>query len=1051
MKQHLYKRLLAFVLIFGLLLPTFADLVVKAVPNSTTSEVNSKNTEILNADITKPIEAVSVTELTRDSQILKHIDQTVLTANKHIARLAEEETLSSYAFLNSDGTKTVYYMDKEVKFLDKDGKTVEKDISLTNTLNGFTTVSNDIGLLLPNDPTNGISMSYNGYDIIIVPEGGSLRKAAQSNNSSVIYPDYFGSGMSLMYTPSLDGLKEDIVLSRYTGITTFVFRLFTDGLRPYQENNRYYLALSEAAEMRIDMGEVVAFDARGRFSVGAMNVTTVAEGQEYLLTLSVDAEFLTDETTTYPVSIDPTLTVSDNTHGAGAIEDITIYSGTPNANCDWSYLHCGYYSSTYKVARTMFRLTGLLASSEYQSASAADITSAEFHIQEATGTAALPVHIYSNTGNAGWTETGATWNNAGHALGTIYATVSPGVNQAVSYNITNLVQAWKNSTESAQAGFILVSSNETSLDKAFYSSETATTSYRSYVVVDYQEASDFSNAVTINSGATTSVNIETAGDKKYFKFTPLVTGFFTIQSSNSTGDPKVWLYNCDQAQLHFHDDIDPEMDNNFALTYHFIANATYYIAAGHYGTRTGTYIISIAPSTSATPPTLITTSSSFTKQVSIDYAYEVDCYMFTAADTVEYIFQSSAQAGDPKIWIYDSDLSLYSLGDDYLGNYNFRLEDVFEPNASYYVVVGYHAKGTGSYGFNILTPITLSGVNHLQNAGTGSYLDIQGTGTEEVVCQGSLHKNPQQRWLFQQQSNGYYTIQSQYDTVYYIGITNTNTDEDNVVLHESVSDSTLWKIYNDGANLLIEPKTAPGKVLCVPDDAEGIALQLCWMSSAVYNTNKWRIGVRWGVTLEGQHTQAWCWAAATRMLVRYYAPGEDIPSQEEVAPLITGSDDSGGTLEQAFRAVNYYHSGTASINTDHFIRVQGKRLAEESLRTVLDFGDILYIARRHYNVDGDEQGGHASVIGGYTTSIVNRELVYQYIIFDPYPLNPPSPWLEEPDPTIQGHETTKSYQWICYEYLGNADTFFPADIWVGFITASLDYFDSLTLLSPVSS
>ena len=588
MKQNLYKKILAFLLVFGLLLPTAMDIVVNAVPNNTTPKADSENAETFNADTSTSIEEGSIVELTRDSQILKYIDQTVLIANKHVARLVEEETLSSYAFLNSDGTKTVYYMDKEVKFLDKDGKTVEKNIGLTNTRNGFTTVSNDIGLLLPNDPAKGISISYDGYDIIIVPEGGSLRKTVQSNDTSVVYPDYFGSGMSLMYTPSLDGVKEDIVLSRYTGVTTFAFRLFTDGLRPYQENNRYYLASSKAAEMRIDMGDVVAFDAHGRFSVGTMDVTTVAEGQEYLLTLSVDAEFLTDETTTYPVSIDPTLTVSDNTHGAGAIEDITIYSGTPNANCDWPYLHCGYYNSTYKIARTMFRLTGLLSSSEYQTANAAAITSAEFHIQEATGTAALPVHIYSNTGNATWTETGATWNNAGHILGSIYATTSPGVNQAVSYNITNLVKAWKNNTESAQAGFILVSSNETSLDKAFYSSETAYTAYRSYVVVNYDVGNSFSNAVGINLGQTVSINIPTSGNKKFFEFTPSTTGFYTIQSSNHTGNPKVWLYNCNEAELASDDDSGVAQAYGFALTYHLIANVKYYIAAGHYGSETGT-------------------------------------------------------------------------------------------------------------------------------------------------------------------------------------------------------------------------------------------------------------------------------------------------------------------------------------------------------------------------------------------------------------------------------------------------------------------------------
>ena len=50
-------------------------------------------------------------------------------------------------------------------------------------------------------------------------------------------------------------------------------------------------------------------------------------GQQYRITLTVEEDYLTDPNTVYPVTIDPTLTVSDNTHGAGAIEDAPIYEG----------------------------------------------------------------------------------------------------------------------------------------------------------------------------------------------------------------------------------------------------------------------------------------------------------------------------------------------------------------------------------------------------------------------------------------------------------------------------------------------------------------------------------------------------------------------------------------------------------------------------------------------------------------------------------------------------------------------------------------------------
>lgn len=436
-------------------------------------------------DVIGSIDAdVTVEQLTANSQILKYVDESVFASNNHVRRLEEDETLSSYVFLNRDGTKTIYYTYEEVKYQAADGTMHEKDISLVSTTNGYTTVSNDVELELPNDPGNGIGISYLGYDITLTPQGGMLRAPAQNNGTSVCYPNYFGTGTLLMYTPTLSGIKEDIVLAHYTGINTFSFRLETDGLNLYLENDRYYLAESEEAEMRIDMGDIVSFDAHGKFSIGTLAVETITPGDEYILTLTVDEAFLTDENTTYPVSIDPTLTVSDITHGAGAIEDVTIYSGRPNVNGNWTYSHCGYYDDTYKVARTLVRLSGLNADENYASLPALAIESAQFHIREATGTAGQHIELYQYIGSASWTESGATWANVvQNEDDDDYITYAIANNSADTvFDITNLLKAWKSTPYKANQGFILKSVNEI-VDKAFYSSEFSTTSYRPYVVM----------------------------------------------------------------------------------------------------------------------------------------------------------------------------------------------------------------------------------------------------------------------------------------------------------------------------------------------------------------------------------------------------------------------------------------------------------------------------------------------------------------------------------------------------------------------------------------
>ena len=455
-----------------------------------------------------------------DCRILNYVDEAVFLAGNHVARLPAEESLSSYVFLNADGTRTVYYMDEAVKYVDRAGNILEKDVTLAAAQNGYATTQNDLTLSLPADPATGIRMNWNGHTVSIRPQGGSLAQPQTLEGNSVKYPDYFGQGIDLVYTPTLSGLKEDIILASYTGVNTFTFMLNTGGLNLYQANGRYYLAASKAAAERINLGDLVSFDATGRFSLGTVTTQTVMAGNIYRLTLTVDEAFLTDPNTVYPVSIDPTLTVSDNTHGAGAIEDVSIYSGTPNMNAGtWTYNHCGYYDSTYKVARTLFRLTGLTSDVNYQSITASNITSAEFHIREATGSAGLPVYLYANTGSSTWTESGATWNNSGLTLGDKYATASPASNTDTVYDITELVKDWKNGSQTAAKGFVMVSSNEISKDKAFYASEYSTTSYRPYVVVEYNLSDTIVNLL---EGGTSTLS--SAG----------ITGTITWASSNTS-------------------------------------------------------------------------------------------------------------------------------------------------------------------------------------------------------------------------------------------------------------------------------------------------------------------------------------------------------------------------------------------------------------------------------------------------------------------------------------------------------------------------------------
>ncbi|MDD6200517.1 MAG: DNRLRE domain-containing protein [Firmicutes bacterium] len=737
MTVRLPKKILALLLSVCLILPTLSAAASAAETDTGRTEITGMTGDTAQTTITEEAAlSETVFQLDADCRILSYVDEAVFREADHIARLNEEETLSTYVFLNRDGTKTVYYMDEEVKYLDSDGTVREKDLSLTADLNGYTTAQNDISLTLPENLSEGVGLSYAGYDISLIPQITTARVTGpQVNGNAVGYQNCFGNGTVLVYTPTLSGLKEDIMLVAYTGVSSFEFLLNTDGLGLYQEDGRYYLSASPTAELRIRLGDIVAFDATGSFSVGSMAVTTITERQQYRLTVSVDPAFLADPNTVYPVSIDPSITVSDNTHGAGAIEDASIYQGAPTLNTgSWQYAHCGYVDSTYKVGRILIRPKKLLSDSTYQSVSASQIESAYFYIWETSGTSAQTINLYSLSGSTSWTESGVTWNNAGVTQGTKYASASPGSNAKASFNITSLVKAWKNNQVTANCGFMLISSNETSVDKAFCTSEYETTSTRPYVVVEYQIGSgeSFETAERVYFDSSITIDIQQANKLKYLKFIPTISGTYLFCSTNASGDPILRVYDSTQNLLYSND--NGGGSPNFRLSISLTAGRTYYLVAGHADSKTGSYSM--------------------------------------------FIMQKAG-----------------------IENRFYRL----------------------------------------RNSISGKYLDICGPNEQIYVHQWTSHAGEQEKWLIQKQSDGYFSIRSQYGSNKYVGVSSTEIGENNVQLFESISDSTRWNLYvGASGQYLFEPKIATGKAIYASNAATGTKMQLAWMGTGGSNI-KWYV------------------------------------------------------------------------------------------------------------------------------------------------------------------------------------------------------------------
>ncbi len=514
MKNKVLKtiRFTSLLLVILLFLPTFSLWAVEAPEGEgvgTAAEVQAQN-ESLSAALTASME--------EESMLFRYVDRASFIEAGHIERVIEDEELNTYVFKNPDGSKTMYFLGEDVKYLNAQGVQQEKRLDLVALDSGYTARSSDVSLALPNAISKGVTLACNGHSVTLTPKPQTLTGGTVSTGSALTggtgarltadleealieqalqiapigisagkadYQGVFGAGTTLRYTPTLSGVKEDVILDTYRGQNTFAFTLNTGNLSVFEENGQYFIAESAEAEEKILISETWVYDSADHFEKGTLTVTPVKAGL-YLLTVGANVDFLTDESTVYPVYIDPTLTISYGTTGGGYIEDATVYEGDPTNNYGpVSTCVVGKYS--YGPGRTAVRLNGLLSSEVYQNIHGVLIDEVNFYMYRKSG-ATAKISAYALM-NEIWAEDEVTWDTLGAHFSNENSPEVTVASNLMILNITNLVFDWK--TENAwypargAAGFVLISSAEDTVVNQFYSSEISNTSYRPYVTMTY--------------------------------------------------------------------------------------------------------------------------------------------------------------------------------------------------------------------------------------------------------------------------------------------------------------------------------------------------------------------------------------------------------------------------------------------------------------------------------------------------------------------------------------------------------------------------------------
>lgn len=436
------------------------------------------------------------------------IGRELATERKHLERRYDkEESLYNVVFENADGTETLYLFDYPVKYETESGEVkdikldIKQDAKKTGT---FVAADHKVQTTFSKKLTDGIKLKDEEVSVTLQPKMPTLStKVSEEIFTAKLLDDKtvayrYDDKTSLEYSLTYTGFKEDIVVSEYTGQTEYEFTLLTEGLKLEQNDGSYYLT-DESGEIKATLGDIIIFTADERNNAfGRLTHETIRENEEYKLTIHVDADYLRDEATVYPIRIDPTIEINYDNNGTGGIQDVTINSTAGSSGTSGS-LFVGKRAN-YGISRTLMKFPELDLS---VIPSADNITSATVELRDIMcEAAAMSVYCHIFTGNT-WNESTANWSNVNPssyvatAMTSATVSYSNGVNMTTkhrySFNITQAIKGWKSGTYSQDKGIIFAAnpsleSGSTNISKTFASYNRS--SNKPSLTVNYNNITD---------------------------------------------------------------------------------------------------------------------------------------------------------------------------------------------------------------------------------------------------------------------------------------------------------------------------------------------------------------------------------------------------------------------------------------------------------------------------------------------------------------------------------------------------------------------------------
>lgn len=413
------------------------------------------------------VNAVSISEVPNNIKNLisdQNADKIILASTPEDE--AEIFTLRTINSETGEGTITVHSV--PIKYRDSTGKMQFIDTSMKpiNTAesaqNGFIyrNAANSFLVEFGNTASKGIN--FNNAFTFEAKSNISSRKAeqgqAENEQGKIIYPNVFGPNTKVEYINTENGLKENIILDKYTGQNRFDFTFRSDTHIPIlTENGTNILVADKNDPQKIEYRflSLYAYDSYDpakdpeqrdsdfrHMNEDLYYELTDNEDGTYTITVVVPEEYLTHPEIVYPVTIDPSLEpyVSSNSNAQDTFVDAATPSTQGNGNLD--YIRFGKVSGYKNFGYHRFTSLPSLPQGAYATSAYLKFTFRSGQTTPSTSSG-IKMRVRQITGNT-WYESSITWNNkpSTGSSTSVDITYKGSYLDYFNANITSMVQAW---------------------------------------------------------------------------------------------------------------------------------------------------------------------------------------------------------------------------------------------------------------------------------------------------------------------------------------------------------------------------------------------------------------------------------------------------------------------------------------------------------------------------------------------------------------------------------------------------------------------------------